>query len=163
MSTTVSLSEIVGRAASLPDRAMKVQFLRAHNSEALRGLLAVMYDPVTFVWNVPHNSIPPYKPSESHESHGMLYRQVRKLRYLLVGFGGETLTQYQRERVFLEMMESIDKDDAKFMEQVLLQKPVSGLTADVINEAFGRIINIVEAVVPAEKKRVMKKKATPDV
>jgi hypothetical protein len=96
-----------------------------------------MYDPEKFQWNIPNTSVPPYTPSPHVESHGMLHRQARKLRYFIKGFDGDNLHQYRREFLFIEILESIDKDDAKLMELTLMQTPPEGLTADVVNEGLG--------------------------
>jgi hypothetical protein len=136
LSTTYSLSEIVAKACELPTREAKVEWIRRNNSEALRTILMLMYDK-RYEWNIPNTSPPPYTPSPHVESQGMLYRQVRKLRYFIKGFDGERLQQYRREFLFIEMLESIDRDDAKLMEKVLMQTPPAGLPADVINEAMG--------------------------
>ena len=161
----LSISEIVYKTASLEDRDQKVAFLKANNSEALRTVLTVMYDPTNYVWNIPHETPPPYKPSQYPDSQGMLYRRARILRYLIVGFGGEGLTQYRREQLFIELMETIDKDDALFMIEVLLQRQVKGLTVDVINEALGlKLPDVAQTAQPevesttAPKKRGRKPK-----
>jgi hypothetical protein len=96
-----------------------------------------MYDPEKFQWNIPNTSVPPYTPSPHVESHGMLHRQARKLRYFIKGFDGDNLHQYRREFLFIEILESIDKDDAKLMELTLMQTPPEGLTVDVVNEGLG--------------------------
>lgn len=136
MSTTFSLSEIVTKACELPTRQEKIDWLRKTQSDALRTILMLMYDK-KHEWNIPNTTPPPYTPSPHVESQGMLYRQVRKLRYFIKGYDGDRLQQYRREFLFIEMLESIDRDDAKLMEKVLMQTPPASLPADVINEALG--------------------------
>lgn len=157
MSTTRSLAEIVNKTCELSSREEKVTWLKENNSQSLRTILTVLYDPDNFVWNIPNETPPPYTPSPHVESHGMLYRQTRKLRYFIKGYDGDNLSQYRREFLFIEMLESIDKDDAKLMEKVLLQKPIPGLTPDVIIEALGPIIPAKPAT-PEPKKRGRKPK-----
>lgn len=154
---TTSLSEIVNKAASLSTREEKVDFLKKNNSQSLRTLLTVMFDKENFKWNIPSDSIPPYTPSPHVESHGMLYRQTRKLRYFIKGYDGDQLPQYRREALFIELLETVDKDDAKFMESVLLQEPPEGLTADVVNEGLGLTIKVTEPAA-VQKKRGRKPK-----
>lgn len=139
MSTTRSLSEVVNKACELQTREEKIAWLKENNSLALRTILAVIYDPDTYKWAIPQTP-PPYKPSPHVESHGMLYRQIRKLRYFIKGFDGENLDKVRREYLFIEMLESIDAEDAKLMLKVLAQKPLSGLERGVIVEALGAII-----------------------
>lgn len=134
---TRSISEVVSKACELSSREEKVAWLRSNNTQPLRTILTVMYDREKYQWNIPNTSVPPYTPSPHVESHGMLHRQARKLRYFIKGFDGDNLHQYRREFLFIELLESIDKEDAKFMELALLQTPPAGLPADVLNEALG--------------------------
>jgi hypothetical protein len=140
---TLSLSEIVNKTTSLPTREEKIDFLKKNNSQSLRTIMSVMFDKENFKWNIPSDSVPPYKPSPHVESQGMLYRQTRKLRYFIKGYDGDRLNQYRREFLFIELLESIDKEDAKLMELVLLQQPPKGLTADIINESLGLNLPVV--------------------
>jgi hypothetical protein len=155
LSTTFSLSEIVTKACELPTRQEKIDWLRKAQSDALRTILMLMYDK-KHEWNIPNQSPPPYTPSPHVESQGMLYRQVRKLRYFIKGYDGDRLQQYRREFLFIEMLESIDKDDAKLMEKVLMQTPPAGLPADVINEALG--LQLPLETQPAEEAAQPKKR-----
>jgi hypothetical protein len=147
----------VTKTCELKTKEEKVAWLKENNSEALRTILTVMFDTTNFVWNIPSDSIPPYKPSPHVESHGMLYRQARKLRYFIKGYDGENLSQYRREFLFIEMLESIDPLDAKLMETVLLQQPPEGLTLDAVNEALSLTISNAEQK-PEPKKRGRKPK-----
>jgi hypothetical protein len=138
MAYTRSLSEIITKAQNLKTREEKIAWLKENNSMELRTLMNIVYDPKTYVWNIPNSSAPPYSPSVHNESHGMLYRQVKLLPYLIKGFSGENLAQAKREKIFIEMLEMIDKDDALLMLKVLLQKPFTNLPIDVINESLNQ-------------------------
>lgn len=150
---TLSLSEIVNKTASLPTREEKVAFLQRNNSQSLRTLMTVMFDKENFKWNIPSDSVPPYTPSPHVESQGMLYRQTRKLRYFIQGYDGDRLNQYRREFLFIELLESIDPEDAKLMEKVLLQEPPAGLTADIINDGLGLKLPVPTTVEPKKRGR----------
>lgn len=141
MGQTIAISEIVAQAAKIKDKQQKIDYLRANNSPALRTLLAIQYGPEKYQWNVPNDTIPPYTPSPHVDSHGLLYRYaMNTILYLIKGYNGDNLEQYRREAIFIQMLESIDKDDAKYMEQVLLQKPTKGITRELLIEAFGEFI-----------------------
>ena len=133
---THSLSEIVATARKLPTKEEKVAWLKSQDSQPLRTLMMLMYTPEKYVWNIP-TTPPPYTPSPHVESQGMLYRQVRKLKYFIKDFAGDRLNQHRREFLFIEILETIDKDDALLMLSVLAQKPFSDLSAEVLNEALG--------------------------
>lgn len=132
---TESLSEIVNQASNISSKAERVEFLKKNNSRPLRNVLKLMYDK-TLKFNIP-NSAPPYTPSESSESHGMLFREARKLVYFVEGFGGDNMSQMRRESLFIQMLETVDKDDAELLIRMLTRKPYKGITVAVLNEAFG--------------------------
>lgn len=144
MATTRSIAEIVNKACELSTKEEKVAWLQQNNSQSLRTLLTVMYDKENYKWNIPSDTPPPYTPSPHVESHGMLYRQTRKIRYFIKGYDGDGLAQYRREFLFIELLESIDKNDAEFMIQVLLQKPPVGLPVEVVNEGLGLNLPLIQ-------------------
>lgn len=143
MGYTISLSEIVAQTLTLKTKQEQVDWLKKNNSWSLQVGLAIMYDPERYQWDLPQ-SIPPYTPSNINESHGLLYREMRKMKYFIKGNAGENLPRIRKEALFVQMLESVDKGDAKLLELMLLQKPLKGLAAETINEAFGPIITIKE-------------------
>lgn len=133
--TTLSLYEIVQTCCTLKSKAEKVEWLQKNNSKPLRNILKVMYDK-NLKLNIPSED-PPYTPSDSPEAHGALYREARKLPYFVVGFGGDNIPTIRRESLFIQMLESVDKDDATLLLLMTKQKPLKGLTAATLNAAFG--------------------------
>jgi hypothetical protein len=135
----VSISEVINKACELKTREEKVNWLRKNNSVPLRNILICMYDKQKIKFLVP-NTPPPYNPSKSHESQGALIREVRKLKYIIDGMGGENVNKLKREQIFIEMLETVDPADADILCKMIAQKPLKGLTPKLINEAFGPII-----------------------
>ena len=137
---TLSLSEIVNTACTTTKKEDKVKFLKQHNSVELRNILILMYDKSSFELSLP-SAVPPYTPSEISESHGMLYREARKLKYFIKDHPeAKGLTQLRKEQLFIQMLETVDKEDAELLVKMIQRKPLKGLTAAIINEAFGPII-----------------------
>jgi hypothetical protein len=128
----------VNKACSLKSKEEKVEFLKKHSSRPLRDILKLMYDK-SLKFNIP-NTPPPYTPSEMPDSHGMLYREARKLTYFVKGFDGDNLDKIRREALFIQMLEAVDPEDAKLLVAMLAQKPLKGLTAAVLNEAFPNLV-----------------------
>ena len=143
--TTRSLAEIVTDARALSTIAEKAQFLKANNSKELRNILILMYDR-RFTFDLP-TTPPPYRPSVVNESHGLLYREARKLSYFVNEMkDGENLDRVRKEALFIQMLESVDKDDALLLLQMLAKEPYPDLPVEAIHEAFGPIIqNPIEA------------------
>lgn len=156
--STLSISEVVATAAKMATDEEKIAWLQRNNSQPLRTILTVMYNK-DYVWNIPTEA-PPYNKSVHVESHGMLYRQARKLRYFIKGFDGDNLPQVRREFLFIEMLESIDNADAEFMIQVLAQTPPEGLSVKVVNAGLGLAIPepVEEEVKPKKRGRKAKVK-----
>jgi hypothetical protein len=104
-----------------------------------------MYDR-RFTFDLP-TTPPPYRPSVVNESHGLLYREARKLSYFVNEMkDGENLDRVRKEALFIQMLESVDKDDALLLLQMLAKEPYPDLPVEAIHEAFGPIIqNPIEA------------------
>lgn len=136
----LTLSEIIHKACELKTKVEKIEWLKQHNSVPLRNVLICMYDKQKMQFLLPPTE-PPYTPSPSHEVQGSLLREARKLKYFIKGMGYDDMKQIKRESVFIELLETVDPQDAKLLIQMLKQKPYKGLTVKTINEAFGPIIS----------------------
>jgi hypothetical protein len=135
----------------------KVEWLKRNNTTSLRTVVSIMLDPQTFVWNLPTESGPAFKKSTFPDSQGMLYKQSRKLPYFFKGYTGDNLTQYRREALFIELLESIDAGDAQFMvDHVLMRKPFPSLTKDLATKALGLKFAVTEEKKPGRKTNVKK-------
>lgn len=131
-----AIYEIIQTVRDLKTREEKVAYLKANESDTLKFLLQLLYDKKRFKFLIPDTD-PPYIPSEHHENHGSMYNQARKLKYVIEGLGGENLLKSKRENVFIEVLESVHRDDAKFLLDVIKQKPLKGITIAQIRLAFG--------------------------
>lgn len=128
-----SISEIIKEAARQKKKEDKLQVLMDNNSLTLKNVLVLTYDK-TKIFQVPM-SPPPYKPSEYVDAHGMLYKEARKLKYIVEGFSNSNLPQMKREEIFINMLESIDKKDAELLTEHMIQKkPIPGLSKAVVDE-----------------------------
>jgi len=131
MSTTIALAEIVNEAIKIQKKVDKLEYLKKHNSLELRIILQVMYDKAKELL-IP-NSAPPYTPTEHPDTYGALYREARKIKYFVKGYGGDNLPQAKRENIFIEMLESVHPLDAELLIKMIAQKPLKGLPASVLN------------------------------
>ena len=144
MSFTESLAEIVNTARSLENKDDKVAYLRQKESRQLVDILCLMCD-ARWTFRVP-NDAPPYNPSVMSESQGLLYREARKFPYFVEQRpDGEKLPQTRIEALFIQMLESIDPEDAKLVLRMTSKQPYPDLPPSVINEAFpGAIVDPIE-------------------
>lgn len=130
-----SISEIIRKTSTLKTKKEKVNFLKQNNSLPLKNIMVLTYDPdKRFL--VPQSE-PPYTPSQAHDNHGMLFREVRKLKYIVEGFSDPKMKQSARESVFINMLETVHRNDAGVLLQMIKKEPFKGITKDIVNEAFG--------------------------
>ena len=79
---------------------------------------------------------PPYKPCEFVDQEGRLYAEAKKL-YLYVEGGNPNLTKLKRESLFIQLIESVDKNDATLLCSVKDKKlPFKSLNQSIIKQAF---------------------------
>jgi len=84
---------------------------------------------------------PPYKPNEKEtDSQNVLKHEVRKLKYVVNTPEGTNLRPLKREVLFIELLESVDPDDAKLLLHVKNKGlPYKGITKDVVSKAMPEI------------------------
>ena len=132
--TTLSLAEIVNTARKAEKVEEKVAILRKHDSRQLRDVLALMCD-ARWTFDLPETA-PPYNPSDIHESHGLLYREMRKMPYFVEQSpDGKQINRMRKESLFIQMLESVDAEDAKLVLRMVSKQPYPDLSPEVINEA----------------------------
>ena len=139
--TTLSLAEIVNTARKAETVEEKVAILKRNESQQLKDILALMCD-ASWTFDLPATP-PPYKESDIKESHGMLYREMRKMPYFVVQSPeGKGLNRVRKESLFIQLLETIDSEDAQLVIRTISKEPYPDLSPEVINQAFpGGIVN----------------------
>ena len=139
--TTLSLAEIVNTARKAETVEEKVAILKSGKSDQLINLLCLMCD-ARWTFDLP-STPPPYTESVIHESHGLLYREMRKMDYFIEQMpDGKNLPALRKESLFIQILESIDAQDAKLVLRMIAKEPYPDLAPEVINEAFpGSIVD----------------------
>jgi hypothetical protein len=130
----LSIAEIVNKATELKTVEEKVEWLRKHDNPALRTVLKYTYDKnVEFL--IP-NTAPPWKKNQYVGVEGMLYAEARRLRIFVKGGGYDNLNQVKREQLFISLLEDVDNADAELLCKMIEQKPLKGLSKNVVVTAF---------------------------
>ena len=116
----------------------KIAALQAISSPQLKTILGYTFDP-NVVWLLPETA-PPYKAlNENQDQESALFSNITKL-YLYVDGPTATqknLKQSKRELLFIQLLESIDPNDAILLLSMKNKKlPFSGLTKKLVSEAF---------------------------
>jgi hypothetical protein len=130
----LSVAEIVNKVTELKTVEEKVEWLRKHDSVALRTILKYTYDK-TVEFLIP-NTPPPWKKNSYVGVEGMLYNEARRLKIFVKGGGYDNLNQVKREQLFISLLEDIDNADAELLCKMIAQKPLKGLSRNVVVTAF---------------------------
>jgi hypothetical protein len=131
----LSISEILDKASKAKTFEDKVTVLRNNTTPALIWVLKIAFHP-DIKWLLPPGN-PPYKPSEFFDVHGALRRDYRKLQYFVSNQGYDSLRQLKREVMFVELLETIHKDDAVLLLAIKDGKmPYKSISYRLVAEAF---------------------------
>jgi hypothetical protein len=134
----LGVAEILKKASEITNENERIDWLRKNNSVALESMLRGAYDP-KIVWLLPEG-IPPYKPNDLVDQHHRLYTEARKL-YLFIEGGNPNLKQVRREQLFIELLETVDPEDAKLLLSVKEKHiPYPGVSKEVVAKAFPNIL-----------------------
>lgn len=134
-----SISEILQETSTLTTVQGKAEHLRKHGSGPLATVLKYALDP-RIEWVLPEGT-PPYKPMEALDQQARLHQEARRL-YLFVKGGNDNINPMRREQLFIQLLESVDPEDAKLLCSIKDKKiPYKGISAKVVAEAFPGIFN----------------------
>lgn len=131
------ISDIFKEIEKIKGRKDKVAKLQSYqNNNAFMQILEAVCD-VRIKFELPEGN-PPFNPPEDMiDNTGGLYQEVRKLYIFTKNQRSANIHQIKRERVFIEMLESIHPEDAKLMLGVKEKKlPYKGITSKLVEEAF---------------------------
>ena len=106
---------------------------------AFKDILRGMFDD-TLEFLLPEGK-PPYTPNIPESVPSTLLKKHRDFGYFVKGGPGRDLPAYKRERMFIELLESVHPDDALLVLAMVGKKPpFKGLTKKLVKEAFPNLI-----------------------
>ena len=136
---TPLLSEVLKKVHNAKTKEKKVELLKQYDCEPLRMVLKSSFDP-NIVWLIPEGDVPfSVNPAEEGTEHTVLRREARKL-YRFIKGGDDTLPQFKRENLFIQMLEGLHKNEAQLVidaKDKKLHQIYKGLSKEVVKEAFG--------------------------
>lgn len=137
---SLNVYEILDKVSKQSTRVEKVKTLQEHRENwALKDVLRGTFDD-SIQWNLPGGK-PPYEPAaeESHPSH--LVRHNKKFSYFVKGGPGDKLPAFKREKIFLDIIETIHPRDAELVVGMINKKlEVKSVTKKLVEEAFPGLI-----------------------
>lgn len=84
---------------------------------------------------------PPYSPNKPESVPSTLLRKHKDFGYLVKGGPGSSMPAYKRERMFIQMLESVHPDDALLIIKMVNKEPLTKyLTKKLIEEVFPNLI-----------------------
>ena len=131
------ISDIFKEVEKTTGRKNKIAKLKEYESNnTFMQIIEAVCD-VRVIFELPEGN-PPFKsPEDMIDNTGGLYQEVRKMYIFTKNQRSANIHQIKRERVFIEMLESIHPEDAKLMLGVKEKKlPYKGITSKLVEEAF---------------------------
>lgn len=115
----------------------KIKILQKNDSRELRGILELTYDN-RLTWALPEGN-PPYQPlAKSMDNQGMMYSEMRRMYVFLEGKAN--VSQARREQMFVQILETVDPDDAKLLIEAKDRK-IKGCSKATVKQAFPDFLN----------------------
>jgi hypothetical protein len=106
-----TIASILKKISEQPDRDI-VPSLKINDNIALRAVLVGLFHPGVN-WTLPPGA-PPYTPSE-FDTPGALYRSYVRFKYFVAGGEGDKLTALKKERLFVDLISTLEADEAKLV------------------------------------------------
>jgi len=138
-SVPLLMSEIATKVNNAKDKPRKLKVLTDNDSVPLRQVLKGAFDP-SIEWLLPKGNDVPYEVNDAPlgTEHTLLSQEAKRL-YLFTKGGDNTLTQNKRETLFIQMLEGLSAEEAKFLITVVnkrVNNEYKGFTANLVKEAF---------------------------
>jgi len=154
------ISEILEGAAKLDSQEARREYLKDNYSVALITILKGGFDD-SVQWNLPKGE-PPYKQDDApkgFEPNNLYKLQPRFGKYFMKGGRGDKLTSVKRESMFIEVLESLHKNEAELvlvMKDKKLTGRYKGVTLKLVQDTFPDLIKTVTAPEVKEQAAVEK-------
>lgn len=131
----MNMPELLKHVSELPakDRAPALKAI-ANLIPTLKTILQYTYHK-NVQFDLPEGA-PPYRPMETPENmgHNRLPKEIRKFQYF---FPQVDVNKFKREKIFIEMLESVDPEEAKLILMIKDKKiTYKGITRKLVEEAL---------------------------
>lgn len=141
LNNNLQVFEILEKASKLKSRDERIEMLRQHKIMPVLDVLKGTFDN-TIQWNLPDGT-PPYTPNaEDAPSPSSLLKQHMNFKYFVKGLReSSSLPAVKRERMFIDMLESVSPQDASVVVSMINKKsPYRGITKKLVQDAFPDLI-----------------------
>jgi len=138
--TTLSVSDVLLRTHKKPSREERIAYLQHHSNPTLKKILGYCFDP-RVEFDLPEGDLPEDAvkfASKREDLQGALYNRSRMLDSVLKTPTNK-IKQAERERIFIQLLEGIDPDDAELIISIKdkkLPKKYARVTKALVADAF---------------------------
>ena len=134
-----SIASILKKCSEGKTPDERVALLQQNVTPPIAKILQYAYEP-TIKFLLPEGD-PPYKPTDYLDQENRLYSEIRRM-YLFTEGGNPNLTRLKREALFIQLLESVDKEDAKLLLAIKDKKlPYKGLNEKIVRKAFPGLLS----------------------
>lgn len=132
--------EIIEKIEKVKTKEERVNILKTNDIMPLLDVLRGTFDD-SIQWNLPEGA-PPYTQSLPESVPSTLLKQHLKFKYFVKGFKeSDSLNKIRREKMFIDILESIHPKDAEILIAMINKKsPSVSLNKELIQEAFPGLI-----------------------
>ena len=139
ISNTKLIYEILEDTEKASKKEEKINILRNNESWALKDVLRATYDD-SIQFTLPPGA-PPYTPNKEGSVPSSLLRQNTKFKYFVKGGAGDQVPGFKRERIFIDILESIHPKDAELLVKMINKEKLGKtITKVLVQEAFPGLI-----------------------
>jgi len=133
---TLDVYEILEKAAKKRAKKDKIAILQQHSKVwALRDILQGTLSE-SIQWNLPAGRVP-YTPADESSHPASLHKEHLKFKYFVKGLRESSrLPAVKREKLFIDMCESVHPRDAELLVAMINKEPPKGLSKQLVKEAF---------------------------
>lgn len=135
----VGVAEFLEKVSKLKSKKERIEALKYNDSYPLRTVLQAAFDKrIKFL--LPDTD-PPYKENDLVDQQHVFLRDCRKLVYFCEG-PYSNIPKAKRENMFIEMLETVDKQDAKMLLQIKNKRlPWKQIDENICREAFPNLLH----------------------
>jgi hypothetical protein len=131
--------EIIEAANKASKKEERIKILRENESWGLKDVLRATYDD-TIKFLLPPG-VPPYTPNKEESIPSNLVKQTTKFKYFVKCPDAERMVGFKRERIFIDVLESVHPEDAKLLVKMINKESLGeNITKDLVQEAFPGLI-----------------------
>lgn len=138
--TATQVFEMFEEVSKTKTKSERIKVLLKYKDvPAFKDILRGTFDD-SLVFLLPEGK-PPYTPNIPESVPSSLLKKHRDFGYFVQGGPGTNLPSFRREKMFIDLLESVHPADAELVLSMVAKKtPVKGLTKKNVQEAFPNLI-----------------------